>query len=532
MPAFKLPKQFHPDFSQPNKKPVGPLEIDWSNPITQGLIGAYVFNRHTGYQDLVSKQHLSVFGSTSLKPVGFDRRQNFGVSCSDDQSSYMTGDSSVYRARITDKLTAFIDIDYRDATSGGTNGFLFGDVQLTGTDYNWGIYIDGSANYNVFLKNGSGTSKNTPDVASGAVNGGDFITDTLCLRYDSTNLDFLRNGSQAATTTQSGNVQSNALNLSFDRWNSANDEEVNYRIALIFARALSDHEIKALHDNPYQILKPAIPFYYFTGAAAGGTTINASLESLSLITNAANINAGYDISAALESLLLTESAATVNAGTDISASLESLTLTENQATVALDVTISAALESLSISEFAATVSSGTNISASLEFLAITEQAATVNTGTDISASLESIQVTENGATVSLGTVISAATESLNVTANAAGVSLDIAIAASIQNLLLTELQAQVGISTDISANLESLTITESGATIQTDTGITATLQSLTLSTFAATISSSTTYAQAGLEFTLQSGKLHFTMAANKTHYTIPVGKLHFTFKGD
>ena len=279
---LKLPKRFHPDFSRPNKKPVGPVEIDWSNPITLGLIGAYVFNRHTGYQDLVSKQHLSAFGSASLKPVGSVRR-NYGVSCSDDQNSYMTGDSAVYRARITDKLTAFIDIDYRDATSGGTNGFLFGDVQLTGTDYNWGIYIDGSANYNVFVKNDSGTAKQTPDVASGAVNGGDFITDTLCLRYDGTNLDFLRNGAQAATTTQSGNVQSNALNLSFDRWNSANDEEVNYRVALIFARALSDHEIKALHDNPYQILKPAVPLYYFTGAGAGGGGATPMVGGLSLL---------------------------------------------------------------------------------------------------------------------------------------------------------------------------------------------------------------------------------------------------------
>ena len=37
MAILKLPKQYSPDFSSPKVKPVGPVELDWGNPITKGL---------------------------------------------------------------------------------------------------------------------------------------------------------------------------------------------------------------------------------------------------------------------------------------------------------------------------------------------------------------------------------------------------------------------------------------------------------------------------------------------------------------
>jgi len=42
MALYPLPKQYSTDFSNPKKKPVGDVEIDWSNPLTKGLKAFYM----------------------------------------------------------------------------------------------------------------------------------------------------------------------------------------------------------------------------------------------------------------------------------------------------------------------------------------------------------------------------------------------------------------------------------------------------------------------------------------------------------
>lgn len=38
MTKIYLPKRLHPDFRDPNKRPMGPVAIDWNNPLSRGLL--------------------------------------------------------------------------------------------------------------------------------------------------------------------------------------------------------------------------------------------------------------------------------------------------------------------------------------------------------------------------------------------------------------------------------------------------------------------------------------------------------------
>ena len=47
MAFIKLPKQFHIDFRIPGMKPVGPVEIDYDNPLARSLDAFMLFD---GYE--------------------------------------------------------------------------------------------------------------------------------------------------------------------------------------------------------------------------------------------------------------------------------------------------------------------------------------------------------------------------------------------------------------------------------------------------------------------------------------------------
>lgn len=119
----------------------------------------------------------------------------------------------------------------------------------------------------------------------------------------------------------------------------------------------------------------------FKEAAGGGTTVNATKESLTLTDNPASFT--QEITPTTESLSLTDLAATVALGREVVSTLEGLALTDYAATVQKDATgtqtINAVLESLILTDIGATVSlSGTKaISALLESLTLTDYPASI-----------------------------------------------------------------------------------------------------------------------------------------------------------
>ena len=70
MAFLPLDKKFNPDFSIPGKKPVGGVEIDWSNPITRGLKTYLHLNeKGTTARNLVDGSVRTIGGSTYVWEV-------------------------------------------------------------------------------------------------------------------------------------------------------------------------------------------------------------------------------------------------------------------------------------------------------------------------------------------------------------------------------------------------------------------------------------------------------------------------------
>ncbi len=149
------------------------------------------------------------------------------------------------RGRIGNQVSAFMLFD--KTTSTGGNGFIFGDVQLSGAGYNWGLYSNNS-NFFMFVKcGGTGVSASSTTAANA-------IQRVACLGiYTGAAVEMWVNGARQGTAAQSGNVDTGSFDLSLNRWNSSAHHNINPVIALAWNRALSPAEAFSISKNPWQV---------------------------------------------------------------------------------------------------------------------------------------------------------------------------------------------------------------------------------------------------------------------------------------
>lgn len=84
--------------------------------------------------------------------------------------------------------------------------------------------------------------------------------------------------------------------------------------------------------------------------AAGGTTINAGFDTLTITEQGAGVSLYVDIAGGFDSLTISELQATLSLGKDISAGTDSLAITEIGAALSLDVDIAGGVQALTITE--------------------------------------------------------------------------------------------------------------------------------------------------------------------------------------
>ena len=65
MALYNLPKNLHPDFAQPGRKPVGGVEIDWANKFADQL-GWALLLRNNFYDDVTGQQFTGETGSRTF----------------------------------------------------------------------------------------------------------------------------------------------------------------------------------------------------------------------------------------------------------------------------------------------------------------------------------------------------------------------------------------------------------------------------------------------------------------------------------
>ncbi len=263
--VYPLPKLYHPDFALPGVKPVGPVEIDWDNPITEGLIESLL------YQNRLDSE----FGMAATGGTGQVKANALDLNGSSELVEYTDAETN---DKFDDlgEITIVADIHVNSLTA---DQYIF----MKGDDFYPSIvlFIDdsgpnGTDVVDMFIgRNGaSGHERSSPSVSIttgrhtviGTFDGSRSQGDK-CFSYVD-GVDVSQNSSAGSEIFEAvANTGKLRVGGRYDN-NLYFDGKI-YSIN-VFNRVLSQAEIQSLSDNPYQIYRPAIPMSYFVPAAAAG----------------------------------------------------------------------------------------------------------------------------------------------------------------------------------------------------------------------------------------------------------------------
>ena len=253
---YQLPKLYHPDFALPGVKPKGPIEIDWDNSITRGMVACVPLQ---GVPiDLVTGKMWTVAGATwnGDHSLEFTNATSDQLTCPDSFDFYGAGGFGValVYTHIDTASGAFLTMFSLDQSAHNTTAFA--------------QFRDNTDTLELFI---AGTSKS----ATGAM-AGDGLTQTHVFAggqgVGTKNYIYYQDGTELINTTGSVATTNTAMTPAFGSVDNLGSRALNgqLRFGCIWIRELSPGEAVSLSLNPYQILRPQIPLTYFVPAAAAG----------------------------------------------------------------------------------------------------------------------------------------------------------------------------------------------------------------------------------------------------------------------
>lgn len=253
MPLLLQPKELHPDFQDPSRKPVGAVTVDWSNPLSRGLYDAWLLQANKP-KSLVRGQPYSVIGGASVEY----KPGSISPNSTDDFIDLATLPVTEW----TDGLSFLVVFD--NASSPLNNNRYF-SVAKNATDDIRILHSTTGPSYNIDWDDGTFTRQNvvTTDTRQPEVI---LITHTGSLEK------VFYKGELAASNADTLNLSgfSGAARLGTSPSATGAGAKADYIAVYAFKRALTDGEGKSLSGNPYQILKPATPLVYFTPDVVAG----------------------------------------------------------------------------------------------------------------------------------------------------------------------------------------------------------------------------------------------------------------------
>ena len=253
-----------PGSSEYTFKPSLGSSINWNHPISQGLVGCWLFNERTGNKiyDLAKDNHGNLlngpiwnsFNNGYLQFDGSNDTIDFGDTLDIGLSSH-TFCTSFRASSLSGSLHGIFS---KSIASGASNRYaLF-------------IYNDG-ANYKIgtFISNGGSSDVQTPSSINVATN----VWYHVAVVYDRSDKVYLYiNGTLDSSATisqfQSVNFQS-SYNFRIGSYGDAANNPSYFFNGLIsnlqiYNRALSAEEIRSLYENPYQFLNPPASLKYYS----------------------------------------------------------------------------------------------------------------------------------------------------------------------------------------------------------------------------------------------------------------------------
>lgn len=252
------------------RQPQHAVAVDWSNPITRGLV--FAFNGAHGY-DVVAKQIATNNGGIVTRPgangLGPDisGTQNYDFANCPDYNT--TGEVSIVWGGVFDGTTGA----YRcPITKADTNG---------ATNSPFEIYVDTTSGKLVFLRANAGYKAHTLStvLTAGAFTVFGIAAPTL---IETAPAAWVNKTTQAITSgsTGTGAAIGNTKGINIGRRPDGGTQlDGTCSFAFVFNRKISEKEYLSLYENPWQVFEPRKQVLYLDVATSGVTgTISCILD--------------------------------------------------------------------------------------------------------------------------------------------------------------------------------------------------------------------------------------------------------------
>lgn len=315
------------------QQPQIPVGINWSNPITRGL----VFATADGKVNAATGKKINWSNSDPTKSGGQaglfiegngSRYADLGITLANSPltlfSTWLSRTTSQYAAVDADRVVF-------STRTAGNAGFSWGRNAATG----------GGAGGNVTRN--THTVQGVAQYFASALDIPSLVSTAVAVTVSGTTLKHFTAGALITTTTIGAGT--NGGNLIFLAQGPSGGVPWLDRVANGFAfnRALSDAEIKSLSDNPWQIFQPLARSVYFGVPAAGYTyTLTADSGSFALTGQTVSLAFNRVLAADTQSYALTGQAVGLAFNRTLSAASGSFSLDGQDAGLAFNRVLSAA----------------------------------------------------------------------------------------------------------------------------------------------------------------------------------------------
>ena len=255
MAIKQLPKIYSPDFRLPSKKPVGDVEIDWSNPLSRGLSLVLVGNKLKPI-NLVNSSFLTINGNVTHNP-------SLGWVFGNTTADYISDSSLEYG--VTGDFSSYIVTNAAQDSSGGFPTFIArGDSKAD----EWMIRHKENGDLGFY---GDAAAWNVTS-STGILKYGVQQTVGFSLQGSGGEVNIYIEGNNVGSDT-GGNLSTGSTKpLTIGAADADPNRPFKGSMSLIvmYNRILSDAEHRSLSKKPYQILKPKSAPVYFTADGGGG----------------------------------------------------------------------------------------------------------------------------------------------------------------------------------------------------------------------------------------------------------------------
>jgi hypothetical protein len=265
MAIKRLPKRYSTDFKYPKKKPVGAVELDFSNSLANGLHSSFIFSESAGLrlENLVNNSKSGEF---------------LGINEVIRQVS-SNGNRSLLTDSLPDSIvrldpSPFIDVNDSFAwvcrlkfISGNQTGIIFGNrsggvssplqfMKLTPSRLE---YYNATSPRNIF----------------NSLVQNQWVT--VVLNKNGNQIEYFVDAESRGSVTVATSMGINPIGLGGDTTNNDERTAGEFEFFHSYNRALTGAEIQRFSSNPYQLVKPKnAPVYFSPQAPSGGVTANGA----------------------------------------------------------------------------------------------------------------------------------------------------------------------------------------------------------------------------------------------------------------